>query len=130
MVKKTLFTLLLLGLIGCEERFDVYSQGKEHKNEIKCIRYDIGEKLDKELIQKTLLLSDEPKCAYSIQLIKYHVKSCNNPQVKSLGGDFDGYIRIEILKNDEVIYKAQSDFKSDEIGAMKRVLRTMKEELK
>jgi hypothetical protein len=129
MRKLYLLTPMIL-FLGCEERFEVYTQGKENTSKINCLRYDVGEKLEKEMMLKALKFQDDPTCEYSINLTKYHVKSCNNPQTKSLGADFDGYVRVEILKNDETIYKAQSDFKSDEIGAFKRVLSKTSEELK
>ena len=53
-----------------------------------------------------------------------------NPIVKSIGSDFDGYIRIEIKKGFKCYYKVQSDFKSDENAAFERVLKKIENEKK
>jgi hypothetical protein len=40
-----------------------------------------------------------------------HRANCTNAQSRSLGSDFDGYIRITIAKNNSIVARAQSDFK-------------------
>lgn len=45
--------------------------------------------------------------------IDIHHSTCKTAQSRSLGSDFDGYIRIEISKNNHLVAKAQRDFKTE-----------------
>jgi hypothetical protein len=40
-----------------------------------------------------------------------HKANCTNPQSRSLGADFDGYIRITIRDQNKMIARAQMDYK-------------------
>ena len=73
---------------------------------------------------------NSPDCPYRLELIKYQVKTCNNPVVKSVGSDFNGYVRIEIKKGFKCYYKIQSDYKHDANAAFGRVLKEAKKEIK
>ena len=42
-----------------------------------------------------------------------HRAQCSNPQSKSLGADFDGYIRITLREGNETIARAQMDYKGE-----------------
>jgi hypothetical protein len=62
-----------------------------------------------------------------VELTRYHIGACDNPAVKSLGSDFNGYVRLEIKKSFKCHYKVQSDFKNDEDAAFERVLKKISE---
>lgn len=96
---------------------------------LQCLHYSIFNDKDKELLEKRFKIKDDTHCPYKLQLTKYHVGECNNPAVKSVGSDFNGYIRIEIRRNFKCCYKVQSDFKTDKKAALERVLMRFKEEL-
>ena len=81
------------------------------------------------MIEKSFGIEEDEACPYRVELIKYHIGNCNNPIVKSVGSDFDGYIRIEIKKGFKCYYKVQSDFKNDENAAFERVLKKIKIDL-
>ncbi len=126
---KYLFPLLgILLFTGCQEDFPVYSTfcNKNPISPPKCLHYVVLNKKDKILLQKHFNIKDNPQCTYRVELIKYHVKTCNNPVVKSMGSDFDGYVRIEIKKGFKCYYKVQSDYKSDIKSAFDRVLKRVK----
>ena len=124
------FTLFLLFLPGCTEDFPVYatfchaSAEKPH-----CLKYPGIPLDDKVLLEKALGLKEDNTCPYTLKLTKYRIGSCNNPVVKSIGSDFDGYVRIEILKSFKCHYKVQSDYKNDQQAALKRVLERAKKDI-
>lgn len=126
-----LSVLLLLVTTGCQERFPVYSSfcGNEKAPGLTCLRYPLVAPVDKKLLEDTLGFKEDPGCPYYLKLTKYKTTTCNNPVVKSTGSDFDGYVRIEILKGFTCYYKVQSDYKSDIDAAFERVLIRMKEEI-
>ena len=68
-------------------------------------------------------------CPYRIEGEIYRTAKCNSIEAKSIGTDFNGYVRLNILYGNKCIYKIQSDFKNDEDGAISRVLETLKKEL-
>jgi len=119
-----LFTIILFVLLGCKEDFPVYSKftNEQNSSQIKCLNYIIFNNQDKQLLEKSFGIKDDKSCSYKVSLIKYKVKSCTNPIVKSIGSDFNGYIRVEIKKGFKNYYKIQSDYKNDSEKAFKRVL--------
>ena len=129
--KPLLFLLGLLLFAGCQEDFPTYSTfcDQEVMPPPKCLHYAVFDKQDKDMLQKHFGVIDDTKCSYRVELTKYHVGSCNNPIVKSIGSDFDGYVRIEIKKGFKCYYKVQSDYKSDVNAAFERVLKRSKNEI-
>ncbi len=81
---------------------------------------------DKKRLKSAFNFKDSKNCKYRVQLLKYHIGDCNNPIVKSVGSDFNGYVRVTISKGMNCYYKIQSDFKDDEDGAFQRVLDKIK----
>jgi hypothetical protein len=110
-------------VLGCEKDYPVYSQLEEDQNGSlpSCLRYAISDSTNSKILQDSFGLAEDHSCPYRVELIQYHVGKCNNPRVKSLGGDFNGYVRVEIKKGFKTIYKVQSDFKNDENRAFERV---------
>jgi len=129
--KLLLSMFMLLLFAGCQEDFPTYSTFCDQKTKSlpKCLHYAVLNKQDKDVLQKYIGVVDDPKCAYRVELTKYHVGSCNNPVVKSTGSDFDGYVRIEIKKGFKCYYKVQSDYKNDAEAAFERVLKKAKIDL-
>ncbi len=130
---KRFFSLfgILLFLVGCQEDFPTYSTfcNQETISPPECLHYAVLNKKDKELLEKHFGVIDDPECSYRVELTKYHIGNCNNPIVKSIGGDFNGYVRIEIKKGFKCYYKVQSDYKNDADTAFERVLTRSKKEL-
>ncbi|MDD5159124.1 MAG: hypothetical protein PHI47_03665 [Sulfuricurvum sp.] len=53
---------------------------------------------------------DDPKGKYTAE-VYIHSAHCTNAQSKSLGSDFDGYIRITIKDQNTTVARAQMDYK-------------------
>jgi len=126
--------LVLFGILlfaGCQEDFPTYSTFCNEKTlpPPECLHYAVLNQQDKTLLEKHFGAVDDPKCAYRVELTRYHVGNCNNPIVKSTGSDFDGYVRIEIKKGFKCYYKVQSDYKHSVDAAFERVLKRSKNEI-
>jgi len=121
--KTTLFTILLFALLGCKENFPVYSQFYYDTNSshINCLNYVVFNKQDKKQLQDSFTLKDDNTCPYKVVLTKYKVEACSNPIVKSIGGDFNGYVRVEVKKGFKCYFKIQSDYKNSPEDAFERV---------
>ena len=131
-IKTTLFTLLLFALIGCEENFPTYSKfcNDTNSSQINCLNYMVFNKQDKKLLQDSFALKNDNTCPYKVVLTKYKVEACSNPIVKSTGGDFNGYVRVEVKKGFECYFKIQSDYKNYPDEAFERVLKGIKKVFK
>jgi hypothetical protein len=123
--------LCLAFIAGCKEDYPTYSTFCNDKDmqAPKCLHYAVLNKEDKKRLKKSLGMADDSTCEYRVELIKYRVGSCNNAVVKSLGGEFNGYVRIELKKGFKCYYKTQSDYKNDANGAFQRVLKKAKIDL-
>jgi len=130
-MQKLLFpSLLLLFLAGCKEDFPTYASFEnQEKTTFNCLHYAVLDLPSKQKIKKAFGIQDRRDCPYRVALTTYHVKNCNNPVVKSVGGDFNGYVRMEVKKGFKCYYKVQSDFKDDAIAAFERVLKRVKIDL-
>ena len=118
--------------VGCQEKYPTYAAYCD-QNGTKfpsCLHYAVLDENDKSMIKKSFGIQEDRECPYRAELTKYHIGNCNNPIVKSVGSDFDGYIRIEIKKGFKCYYKVQSDFKNDEDAAFERVLKKIENEKK
>ncbi len=122
------FLCTLLLMTGCKEEFPVYSTFCDQNSTVfpDCLHYTVFDVKDKKALEASFGIDNSEQCAYRVELIKYHVGSCNNPVVKSMGSDFNGYVRIEIKKGFKCYYKIQSDYKDDVNAAFDRVLKRVK----
>ncbi len=121
-----IFSLLLLSLLlgGCEEKFPVYTSALANNTlSLSCLHYTVFNREDQKRLEDAFGIQDDPQCEYRVELTKYKIGACNNPVVKSLGGDFNGYVRIEVKKGFTSYFKVQSDYKNDMDAAFRRVLR-------
>lgn len=55
---------------------------------------------------------DDPNGTIKMSLI-VHCAKCTNAQSKSLGADFDGYIRITVSEGNQNLARAQMDYKGE-----------------
>lgn len=122
----------MLFLAGCEEKFPVYHSFCDQNSTFRpsCLHYSLVAAGDRKKLEERLGLPHAADCPFHLKFTRYRVKECNNPVVKSIGSDFDGYIRIEILKGFKCYYKVQSDFKRDPEAAFERVLKQVGTDLK
>lgn len=108
-VRKAFFLLsTIITLAGCLDR-EIYT-----------------EIIDKSIIShppKTLKIEDpsglfkstfKSDPASPMQMSVYvHCAQCTNAQSKSLGADFDGYIRITVSEDNDTLARAQMDYKGE-----------------
>jgi len=119
---------IILG--GCEKQ-PVYGSfcGGKASLPLPCITIDVIDPVLSGALHHDFSSLENEACSYSLKGYRYHLDACRNPDVKSRGGDFNGYIRLWVEEKGQCIYKAQSDFKFDEEAAVKRVSRSMKKTL-
>lgn len=120
-------SLLLFSLIGCKEDFPTYASPitTPTKN-LTCLNYVGLNSSDKQQLQNAFGIENNSSCTYKVNFTRYDVGKCDNPVIKSIGGDFNGYMRVEVKKGFKCYYKVQSDFKHDAIAAFDRVLKKIK----
>jgi len=117
-------------LVGCKEEFPTYASSISTPSQtFHCLNYMGLNSKDKQQLQNTFNIEDNSSCPYVLTLTRYYVGKCNNPEVKSVGGDFHGYARVEVKKGFKCYYKVQSDFKHDATAAFERVLKKVKVDL-
>jgi len=108
MKKNVFFLLFALALSGCLER-EIFTEIND-RNAINhppsSLRInDASGSLKSGFI-------DDPKGKYTAE-VYIHSAHCTNAQSRSLGSDFDGYIRITLIENNATIARAQMDYKGE-----------------
>lgn len=131
LIAKLIFVAVLaLFVSGCEEKLPVYAAFEKGEGvALECLAYGAMDNAERQRIEAALRIPRKPQCSYKLQLIHYRVGKCDNPVVKSTGSDFDGYVRIEVRKGFDLLYKVQSDFKNDPEAAFERVLERAKKDI-
>ncbi len=118
---------------GCESRNPVYSKFYNDNNislPLSCVKVNIDNDIIlSHNVKEALNTKISNDCPYRIEGEIYRAAKCTSIEAKSIGTDFNGYVRLNIFQGNKCIYKVQSDFKNDEEGAIKRVLDTLNNEL-
>ena len=100
--------LMLLTLNGCIER-EIYTEIEDPSliaNPPHALNIE-----DPSSMLKTDFRHD-PDAPITINLI-VHCAKCTNAQSRSLGADFDGYIRITVSEGNRTLARAQMDYKGE-----------------
>ena len=127
MFKITYFIFFLFLFTGCKEEFPTYTAYcQEDTFTLPCLHYSVLDPKDKIRLQDAFGLGEVLSCPYRVELIRYTVGKCNNPVVKSVGSDYNGYVRVEVKKGFKCYHKIQSDYKEDADAAFTRVLKKIK----
>lgn len=108
MFKRLLFVVLLFTLNGCIKR-EIYTEVVDktmiaHPPQTLRIEDPSG------MLKSTL--KADPSSPITISLY-IHCAKCTNAQSKSLGADFDGYIRLTLSENNRTLARAQMDYKGE-----------------
>jgi hypothetical protein len=108
-MRKVLFPLFLLfTLNGCLER-EIYTEISDRSaisHPPKSVKIE-----DASGMLKT---SFKPDPSSPITMSVYiHCAKCTNAQSRSLGADFDGYIRITVSESNRTLARAQMDYKGE-----------------
>lgn len=109
MMIKTLFSLFVLFILsGCNER-EVYTEIAD--NTI-IAHPPVSLKIEDPSGMLKTLFRHDPSAPMTMKLI-VHCAKCTNAQSKSLGADFDGYIRITVSEGNRPLARAQMDYKGE-----------------
>lgn len=121
MVKFIYLAIFMFLSTGCFE-YPIYKEKKvEFTEKIECLSITSLLESDIEVAQEHLNFSKN--CKYELVLKSHIIRDCNNPQVKSLGSDIDGYVSLKLVLENETIFRSQTDFKGDNyIPHLKRLL--------
>jgi uncharacterized protein (UPF0305 family) len=73
---------------------------------------------------------EDKNSKYLISLTSHYVINCKNPVVHAIGADFNGFVRLSLIKDKKEIYRIQKDFKTkvtDKMidGIVKRLLKDL-----
>lgn len=119
-MRKALFSLFLLfALSGCLER-EIYTEIADkslisHPPERLRIEDPSG------LLKSTF--KTDPSAPISLN-VYIHSAHCTNAQSRSLGTDFDGYVRITISDSNRTLARSQMDYKGEPSAEMIQTLYT------
>lgn len=108
MRKTLLFILLLFILIGCLDR-EIYTEIAD-KSIISHPPATLQIEDPSGLFKSTYKSDHASPIKMSIYI---HCAKCTNAQSRSLGADFDGYIRLTISEDNRTLARAQMDYKGE-----------------
>jgi hypothetical protein len=109
MMIKTLFSLFVLFILsGCHER-EVYTEIAD-KQIIAHPPIAINIEDPSGMLKTDFRHDLNAPMTMSLMV---HCAKCTNAQTKSLGADFDGYIRITVSKGNRPLARAQMDYKGE-----------------
>ena len=112
-----LFVLFLTALIflgGCNRKIytKIYDK-KLAKEPISCLSVKSDNEVIGYIVKNRPLIKKffKKECPFTLRITSNYVTSCSSYKAKALGSDFDGFVRFEIFKNNNLIYRNQRDFK-------------------
>jgi len=108
MRKTLLFILLQFILIGCLER-EIYTEIVD-KSIISHPPATLQIENPSGLFKSTINSNPASPIKMSVYI---HCAKCTNAQSRSLGADFDGYIRLTISEDNRTLARAQMDYKGE-----------------
>lgn len=100
--------LLSLLLGGCRDIYGQFCGATQEK--IACLK--AVDSPSEKVLHRYLGGYERRECAYRLKVSHYTPNSCSNPTSKALGGDVDGYARLEVFYEGGCYYRAQAGFKS------------------
>ncbi|HHG74438.1 MAG TPA: hypothetical protein ENK22_05280 [Persephonella sp.] len=129
--------ILLMGVLflsGCENLYSkFYDENIKNKN-ISCVK--INEK-DRILRLRLIRIFQEEKinvkesCPYTVEVKSKFLSQCSSPYARSVGADFDGFLRFDLKKGGKILYRCQIDWKGEfDDGKIRDLVKKMKEDLK
>jgi hypothetical protein len=124
-LKKYLYSLATILFIGCSQP-PIYKEIKENNISFSCLNVTSIYESDLQIVAQHFKVSES--CNYDLLVEPHLVHNCNNPRVKSLGSDFDGYVAIKLLKDEKLLFRSQTDFKGDDyLPSLERLLYDLKD---
>jgi len=108
--------VISLLLWGCENFYAKYYDENIKEKDIPCVNIRGEDPLLKAKVIRVFKrerITVKENCPYTIELMSKFLSQCNNPQAKSIGADFDGFIRFDLKKNGKLLYRCQMDWKGE-----------------
>lgn len=96
--------------LGCDNK--IYKENKLN-SDLNCLKITTLEENDLQIAEQFFNI-DQNSCEYNLLIEPYFAHNCNNPVIKSVGSDFDGYVSLKIFQNNQLVFKSQTDFKGDD----------------
>ncbi|WP_456393620.1 hypothetical protein [Persephonella sp.] len=128
--------VLLAGLFlsGCENFYaKYYDEGIKEKT-IPCVSIHEDDQILRARIVRVFTEEKIPvrdSCPYTVEVTSKFLSQCNNPQAKSIGADFDGFLRFDLKSGGKLLYRCQMDWKGEFTDKRIRdMVRRMKKDLK
>jgi hypothetical protein len=120
--------------VSCENFYSKIYDKKIKEKTIYCVSFEGDNSKTSELIKNTLIeegINVKQNCSFSLKATYKLLSQCNSPTGKSIGADFDGFLRFELFERGKLVYRCQMDWKG-EFGKdrVKDLIEKMKEDLK
>jgi hypothetical protein len=120
--------ILSVFYVGCTENKPVYDSLYDKSIlPLKCLNIDSINSESNQKINNLFAPYASKNCEYTLRFSTQKVTKCSAIESRTTGLGFSGYNRLEIYKNKNIIYKAQSDFVSDINGSIGRIANKMLE---
>ena len=107
-MRKFLYCFLFLVLIGCGERVYKKIYAKPSHN-IDCLTLHSDNPLTTYFLEQEFNFTQQ--CPFILKTTSHFITVCTSARARSLGSDFDGYLRLELYEEKRLLYRNQLDFK-------------------
>ncbi len=127
------FVAILFLLFGCGKIYTKIYDEKEVKIPLSCLKIKSDNLIIEYVVKNNPFIKniEKKECQNTLKISSNYVTSCTSPTAKSIGTDFDGFVRFEILKDNHLIYRNQRDFKGHFTDSVaKSLIDRLKKDLK
>ncbi len=131
-MRTIILIFILTSFLSCK---NMYSKifDKEEAKRVSCLKIEgndmfLNNKVSSFLSEEGIKISEN--CPYTLKVYALKLSQCNTPVGKSIGADFDGYIRFSIFKDKKLVYRCQEDYKGEfEDSLIKDLVGRMKKDI-
>lgn len=107
-MKRVIFVFIALFFIGCRERVYKKLYAKPHHH-IDCLTLHSDNPLTTYFLEQEFNFTQQ--CPFILKTTSHFITVCTSARARSLGSDFDGYLRLELYEGKRLLYRNQLDFK-------------------
>ncbi|NPA12636.1 MAG: hypothetical protein GXO45_01470 [Aquificae bacterium] len=126
--------ILPLFLLSCENFYSKVYDEKIKNQVIPCVSFEKDGSITSLQIAQALTeegIKLKENCPYKLKAVYKFLSQCNNPTAKSVGADFDGFLRFDLTKEGKLLYRCQMDWKGEfNKDRIKSLIKKMKGEIK
>ncbi|SNZ09427.1 hypothetical protein SAMN06265182_1522 [Persephonella hydrogeniphila] len=124
----------VLFITGCENFYEKVYDEKIKIEKIPCLNVEEKNAILRAQIIRVLKKENikfRDNCPYTLKVNAKFLSQCNNPEAKSIGADFDGFLRFDLYRKGELVYRCQMDWKGEfSEEKIEDLVRKMKKDLK